>query len=162
MVDPYTILKMTALMPLLESVDLLVTFAQKRDVYICNFMVALKIAAGQLYTLYVDKSTVFSTDEFWAFKNLLDSSHSHIHIKWIFDLNTEAAQLVFVANGEKIWALHDNNNVDRDVMASLVSAVKTKCTCNIMSDLGKQAGCKVDPSMSWTPCLLMFILLCRS
>jgi len=45
---------MTTLMPLLETVDLLVTFAQKRDVYICNFVAALKIAEGQLYTLYVD------------------------------------------------------------------------------------------------------------
>jgi len=44
--DPYTLLGMTALMPLLETIDLLVTFAQKQDVYVCNFVAALKIAEG--------------------------------------------------------------------------------------------------------------------
>lgn len=46
MLDPYTLLGMTALMPLLETIDMLVTFAQKRDVYVCDFVAALKIAEG--------------------------------------------------------------------------------------------------------------------
>jgi len=51
MLDPYTLLGMVALMPLLETVDLLVMFAQKWNVYVCDFVAALKIAEGQLYTL---------------------------------------------------------------------------------------------------------------
>jgi len=38
------LLGMTALVPLLETMDLLVTFAQKRDVYVCDFVAAVKIA----------------------------------------------------------------------------------------------------------------------
>lgn len=133
MVDPYALLGMTALMPLLEAVDLLVTFAQKRDVFICDFVAALKLAEGQLYTMYVDKATAFSTDEFWAFKNILDCSHSQIHLKWLSDLNDNSAQLVFVANGDKIWARHNDQPVDREVLASLVSAVKTECAGKVSS-----------------------------
>jgi len=55
---------MMALMPLLETIDLLVTFAQKRDVYIYDFVAALKIEEGQLYTLYFDKATSYTIDEF--------------------------------------------------------------------------------------------------
>jgi len=51
MSDPYTLLGMMAIMPLLETIDLLVTFVQKRDVYVCNFVAALKVTEGQLYTL---------------------------------------------------------------------------------------------------------------
>jgi len=64
MLDPYTLLGMVALMPLLETIDLLVTFAQKQDVFVCDFIAALKIAEGQLYTLYIDRATSYSTDEF--------------------------------------------------------------------------------------------------
>jgi len=101
-VNPYALLEMTALMPLQEIVDLMVTFIQKRDVYICDFVAALNIIKGQLYTLYVDKATTFATNEFWAFKNILDYSHSQIYMKWVSDLNYESAQLVFVANGSQI------------------------------------------------------------
>lgn len=57
----------TPFMPLLETVDVLVTFAQKRDIFIFDFVVALKICEGQLYSLYVDKCTSFGGDEFCAF-----------------------------------------------------------------------------------------------
>jgi len=63
-VGPYTLLEMTGLIPLLETIDLLVIFVQKCDVYICNFVAALKIVEGQLYTLYVDKASAYSGDEF--------------------------------------------------------------------------------------------------
>jgi len=124
MLDPYTLLGMVALMPLLETIDLLVMFAQKWDVFICDFIAALKIAEGQLYTLYIDRTTYYSIDEFWAFKNLVDCSHSQIHWKWVSDLNTDSAQLVFVANGEKIWALHDAQPVDRECFGTLTNTIK--------------------------------------
>lgn len=85
------LLGMTTLMPLLETVDLLVTFAQKRDVYVCDFVVALKIAEGQLYTLYVDKATSYGIDEFWALKNIIDCSYSQMYLSWISDLNNDSA-----------------------------------------------------------------------
>jgi len=113
MLDQYVLLGMTTLMPFLETLDLLVIFAQKRDVYICNFIAALKIAEGQLFTLYIDRSTAYSRDEFWAFKNILDCSHSQIHMKWVSDLNDESAKLVFVTNSEKIWATHAKAPMDR-------------------------------------------------
>jgi len=79
MLNPYALFGMTTLMLLLETMDLLVIFAQKRDVYLYKFVVALKIAEGQLFILY--KRTAYATNEFWAFKNILECSHSQIHMK---------------------------------------------------------------------------------
>ncbi len=77
---------MCYIIPLLESNDSLVQFAQHRDVFICDLMVAIKVCHGQLYSLYNDGNSSFSSDEFWAFKGLRDCS-LHIHMKWVANLN---------------------------------------------------------------------------
>jgi len=122
---------MTALMPLLEALDILVTFVQKRDVHVCDFVAALKIAEGQLFTLFVDKATAYATDEFWAMKNIIECSHSQIHMQWMLDMNDHSAELVFVANGEKIWAMDQAALVDREVFATITSTIKTDCSGNL-------------------------------
>lgn len=64
LLDPYTLLGMCALLPLLEAIDTLVNFAPKRDVYICDFLAAVKVSQASLYWMYEDKGTMFSADEF--------------------------------------------------------------------------------------------------
>jgi len=136
MLDPYTLLGMTAIMPLLEALDILVTFAQKRDVYVCDFVAALKIAEGQLYTLFnIDKATSYATDEFWAMKNIIECSHSQIHMQWMSNMNDHSAELVFVANGDKIWAAHKAAPVDREVFATITETIKTECLGTVLNAL---------------------------
>jgi hypothetical protein len=72
---------MCCLIVLLEIIDFLVQFAQQHDVFICNLMALVKICQGKLYTLYNDGNSSFSSDEFMAFKSLLDLIHDHIHMK---------------------------------------------------------------------------------
>jgi len=100
LLDPYTLLRMVAFLPLLDAVDTLVNFDQKRNVFICDFIAAVKIYQASLSTIYVDPATSFGTDEFWSFQNLVDCSHEHIHLKWITDLNDGSAVLVFVCHSE--------------------------------------------------------------
>lgn len=125
-------LGMCALLPLLEAIDSLVTFAQKRDVYICDFVAAVKVCQASLYRMYEDKATSFSTDEFWSLNNLLDCSHEQIHIKWLTDLNDNSAVLCFVCHGEQIHAEHKGKPVDREVWSALVAKVKQECTGEIL------------------------------
>jgi len=40
------------------------------------------------------------------------------------DLNNESAQVVFIANGSQIWAVHDEVPVDREVFRGVVEAMK--------------------------------------
>lgn len=128
LLDPYPLLGMCALLPLLEAVDTLVNFAQKRDIYICDFVAAVKICQASLYKMYEDKATSFSTDEFWSFNNLLDANHEQIHIKWITGLNDHSAVLCFVCHGEQIHTDHKGGPVDRELWATLVAKVKSECT----------------------------------
>lgn len=64
LLDHFTVVGMCALLPLLESIDTLVNFAQKRDVYICDFVAAVKVCQADLYWMYADKGTAYVTDEF--------------------------------------------------------------------------------------------------
>jgi len=128
LLDPFTMLGMCALLPLLEAIDMLVNYAQKRDVYIYDFVAAIKVSHGDLYRMYEDKATSFSSDKFWSFNNLLECSHEQIQIKWITDLNNNLAVLMFVCHGEQLHAEHKGAPVDRDVWAKLVVRVKEECT----------------------------------
>ncbi len=68
--------------------------------YLCWRVVTL------LCNLYNDGNSSFSSDEFWAFKGLLDCS-LHIHMKWVANLNDSSEQLAFIVNGDKLWAMHN-------------------------------------------------------
>ena len=43
LLDPYVLLGMLALLPMLEAVDTLIQWAQKQDAFICDFVGALGV-----------------------------------------------------------------------------------------------------------------------
>jgi hypothetical protein len=57
MVDPYVLLGMMALFPLLEAVNTLIEFAQRRNIFICDFVAALGKCHSQLFTYYMNQET---------------------------------------------------------------------------------------------------------
>jgi hypothetical protein len=105
---PYCTLGMCCIIPLLENIDSLVRFAYQHNVFICDLVIVVKSCQGQLYSLYNDGSSQFSSDEFWAFKGLLDYNHDHIHMKWMAKLNDSSEHLAFIMNGDKLWAMHND------------------------------------------------------
>jgi hypothetical protein len=54
LLDPYVLLGLVAIQPMLESIDALCVLAQKSDVFIYDFITTLEVCEGQLYTFYVD------------------------------------------------------------------------------------------------------------
>jgi hypothetical protein len=75
MIDPNCLLSIYALLLLLEAVDILHVFAQKNNVFVSNFVAALKVTKGQLFSFYIDKGTNFNSDKFWEFQGLLSCIH---------------------------------------------------------------------------------------
>jgi len=64
LIDPYFVLGMTCFMRLLVSIDNLVLFAPKRDVYILDFVAAQQLCEGHLFKLYLDVEHAFAIEEF--------------------------------------------------------------------------------------------------
>lgn len=132
LLDPWTLLGMSCLLPLLEAVDSLVQFAQKTDVYICDFVAAVKVCQASLHRMYEDRTTAFNCDEFWSFTNLSELSHEQIHLKWITDLNDDSTVLSFVCHGESIHAERKGGPVDRAMWAGMIAAVKKECSGSVL------------------------------
>ncbi len=60
--DIGTILGLQCVLPMLESVNALMKFAQVRDIFICDYndyIVAIKICQIDLYKMYIDPTTSF-------------------------------------------------------------------------------------------------------
>lgn len=52
---------------LFEGIDILCVFVQSSNVFICDFVGALKVCQCQLYSMYVDNGTSFGKDDFGDF-----------------------------------------------------------------------------------------------
>ncbi len=69
----------------MESMQsLFLKIVQNGDIFICDFIVAMKVYQGQLHTWYCNIAYAFQNYEFWSFCGLLQSDHEQIHMKWVF------------------------------------------------------------------------------
>jgi hypothetical protein len=59
MLDPHVLLGLVAIQSMLESIDTLCVLTQKNDVSMCDFIVALEVFKGHLYSYYVDHTTSY-------------------------------------------------------------------------------------------------------
>jgi hypothetical protein len=97
--DIHILLGFVCILPLLKSVHVLIKFAQSRDVFVCDLVVAIKDCQGDVYSMYYDQISKFTTDSFWPFKSLLKLKHENIHMRWIVDAKFEIPHLAFELNG---------------------------------------------------------------
>jgi hypothetical protein len=126
--DPYALMGMFAILPLLEAIDALVCFAQSRNVFICDFIAALERCRGQLFTLYGNESTKFKRDDFHSFNMLLQLNHESIMLKWDANLNLPEEQLVFVFGDHEVPAMHKGRFMTHEIFADLVRGIKIQCS----------------------------------
>jgi hypothetical protein len=131
LLDPYLALGMTCLLPLLECINSLVKFAQRRNVYICDFVAALTMCQGQLFEMYRDDTKAFGTHQFVAFKQMVECRYEQIHVKWDVDMNVSEVVLTFTIGGKLLLAKHDDEVVTKEAWTTLVAEVKSECagTC---------------------------------
>ncbi len=97
--DLQILLGLAYILPLLESMHALIKFAHMWDVFVCNLVVAIKVYQNDLYNMYLEQSSNFFANPYWAFKSLLECRHEDIHMKWILDLNFGLQHLAFDING---------------------------------------------------------------
>jgi hypothetical protein len=148
--DPYALMGMLAILPLLEAIDALVCFAQSRNVFICDFIAALERCRGQLFTLYGNESTKFKRDDFHSFNMLLQLNHESILLKWDANLNLPEEQLVFVFGDHEVPAMHKGRFVTREIFSDLVRDIKIQCSSALFKPL---------PVLGLLSCLFYFYFI---
>ncbi len=99
---------LSCLLPMLETIHALIKFAQKKNVCVCDYVVAIKICHGQLYSHYVDPTMKYVYDIFKDFQGLIISNHSNVHMKWktiSLNFNTLGGEyLAFDSSNYTFWA----------------------------------------------------------
>lgn len=127
MLDPYYVVGMICLLPLLEVVDVLIQFSQQRDVYVCDFVGALQKCLGKLFEMYKGHGSAYCGPEFVHLANLLELHYDQIFLSWSsMDLN-DVQHLQFVLNGEELTARHEGAIITRETWMTLAEDVKKEC-----------------------------------
>lgn len=73
-------------------------FSQQYDIFICDFLVAVKICQCQLYSLYSNPTNSFRQDAYRELIDLVTCRYNAITLAWVtatLDLNNNAKHFVF-------------------------------------------------------------------
>ncbi len=95
---------MACLLPMLKVVHNIMKFFETHDVFIVNYMIAIKIYQENLYSHYVDLNTTFKFDVFFSFKSLVWCNHDNLFMCLLTNPNMGLDHLAFEANGQHVWA----------------------------------------------------------
>jgi hypothetical protein len=93
--DVSTLLALPSLLPLLESVNSLITFSQSRNVFVFDYVAAIKICQAELYEMYVDSTSSFMGGKFQLLNGILADHSCTISQEWQVDLNDGSESLSF-------------------------------------------------------------------
>jgi hypothetical protein len=147
LLDVTTLFSLPCILPLLESINSLIKFAQSGNVFISDFIAAIKICQGELYKMYCDSSSSFQPRHFQLFHDVVtDHSHTISH-EWVTDLNNGAESLGFRINGHTYPAhmvdslSRQQLSVSREDLVTVVASVKDQCaaaTEMLISQLDKR------------------------
>jgi hypothetical protein len=111
-------------------------FSQQEDVFICDYLAAMKMCQRQLYFLYSDLATSFRSDSFTEFNDLLACQNRTISLSWelaALDLNEQGVEQLFYSyKGSMHPAMFLNSTgqpqrMSRDDFTMLVDDVKALC-----------------------------------
>ncbi len=75
LLDIELILSLHYILPFLELVHMLIKYAQRQDVYICDFVETIKMCKSKMYELYNDLECKFKDEVFNGFHIFLDGKH---------------------------------------------------------------------------------------
>jgi hypothetical protein len=95
MCDIGTILGLPCVLPMLESISALMKFAYARDVFVCDYIIIVKICQANLYKMYIDPTISFQHENFLEFTNVVANTSCRITHDWVTNLNDNNEHLAF-------------------------------------------------------------------
>jgi hypothetical protein len=110
LIDIQIVVSLSCLIPMLKSLHHLMQLSQKRDVYICDYLDALKRCQADIRSFYINDRTKFQHDVFWDFKSLAGLRHEAIPMRWVYNalnLNADACEYLYlIPTGHSVRCVH--------------------------------------------------------
>ena len=132
--DVGTLLALLCLTPLLESVESLIKFAQSPNVFVSDYVAAVKIYQAEIYMMYIDPDTSFMASHFQMFCDIIEDCSYAIQLEWVVDLSNGSESLAYRILGHT-YVAHSLNPIsgEKDIVsranfARIVAGVKGQCT----------------------------------
>lgn len=72
--DVDIMLVLHSLMPFFHTMYVLIKFVQMKDVYICDFVIAMKLTQMGCYQLYIEALVNYLDNDFMSFNNVFDQT----------------------------------------------------------------------------------------
>jgi hypothetical protein len=81
-VDIDLLLSLACFIPLLDTVHYLIKLSQARDIFICDFMQAIKLCQEELARKFIDADTAYNISDFQQYTSLISMTCENIPLKW--------------------------------------------------------------------------------
>jgi hypothetical protein len=65
--DVNLLISLSCLLPMLQTIHILIIFTHKKDVFVCHYVATIKIYLGQLYSHYSNPMTKYANNTFKEF-----------------------------------------------------------------------------------------------
>jgi hypothetical protein len=138
LMDIQIVVSLSCLIPMLKSLHQLMQLGQKRDVYICDYLDALRQCQADITAFYITDRTKYQQDVFWDFKALLELRHEAIPMRWVYDalnLNTDAYEYLHITPiGHSVRCTHrdlvtgESEPITHDLFRKIVGDVMEQST----------------------------------
>lgn len=131
--DLETFLAIAAINPLLSHVNSLIKAAQARDMFVCDYVEAVRMCQADILRDYVDPETRFDKLYFQHFCDIIEDYTHTVSHQWMTDLNTGSETLSFRI-GDHPYAMHWVNEegrkqtVRKEDFAKVIEKVRSECT----------------------------------
>ncbi len=101
----HILLGLSCLLRLLEAMNVLIKFVQGRDVFICDFVVTIKIHQTNIYMMYSNPSNNYLGEHFKVILDVVENSFATITQDQVTDFNNGMETLTFRMVGHN-YAVH--------------------------------------------------------
>jgi hypothetical protein len=136
--DVQIVVGLACILPMLWATSSLMKAAQRNDVFISDYLAAVKTLQVDLAQMYLEPKTQFTQATFWDFNALVDAMHDAIPMRWIpssntLDLNASGAEYLAFTPKEHMFRAtfwdpitQENIPITREVYAAIIAGVKTQ------------------------------------
>ena len=80
--DIELLLSLACFIPMLNAVHCLIKLSQARDIFICDFLQAIKLCQNELGRMFVDRDSAYNTVEFSRYIELVQVRSADIPMEW--------------------------------------------------------------------------------
>jgi hypothetical protein len=131
--DVHTLLALPYLIPMLESVNELIEFAQSISIFVTDYINVVKMWQAEIFMMYCDPDASFSHAHFPLFNDIVTNHSYTISQEWFTDLNNGTETLAFrIANhtytAHQLGPQGEFFPVSRDDFLNAVSSIKGQCS----------------------------------